>query len=448
MIRLILADLIGNIRVWIGTFAVVVTAGFVGAFAASLIETGNRYGGQIAENLGSTSAVVIMFTAVSAIIVLSGSANLAVTLQQRGYALWQLVGIRPRAVGLIVLAQLGIVSLFGALTGALIALPLLQPMFVFMYEGWDGMGHVILGLGGLSTFLVVLGIAAIVLLGGLRGARSASRTAPVEALRDSEPTRGKIRWFRILLFAGVLTGTVFFVLELTDLSLWDLGGRAMFLSPLIVTTIAAAGPLLLPLVLRAWTALVPQRVSATWFLARNSARHRLSLSTAAISPLMVAIALSSGLYSTGTALNAARALVDNEASYNSFNMPIGAFMIFLGGPLLLSTVGAAATVFMSGQAREREFALLQAAGSTRSAVLLAALWEAVIYAVTAVLLGTLSTLATALIMANALGLPSPIVDLPTIGYVGGAGFVLILAATLAPTATALRAEIPRTLAVQ
>ena len=447
MIRLVFADLLANARVWIGVFAVVVAAGFVVAFPASMIETGARYGGQTSEDLNSTSSIVIVFTSITILIVLSGSTNLAVTLQQRGYALWQLLGVRPIAIALIVLTQLAILAATGALLGAMLARPALQPLLSFVFADWDSLRQVTFSLGGLSILMAVLGIIAVILLGGLRGARRASRTAPVEALREAEPARGKIRWFRMLLFIGVLTGTMIFTLGLSGATFSSIAKRAVFITPFMLASITAAGPLLLPLVLRAWTALVPKRTSATWFLARNSARHRLSLSTAAISPLMVAIALTSGLYSTAMALTTAQAQQTGTES-SGFALPIELVIILLGGPLLMSTVGAAATVFMSGQAREREFALLQAAGSTRGAVLLAALWEAVIYAVTAILLGALVTFISAVILANALTLPTTVVNLTSIGIIGGAGFVLMLVATIAPTATALRAEIPRTLAVQ
>ncbi len=122
-------------------------------------------------------------------------------------------------------------------------------------------------------------------------------------------------------------------------------------------------------------------------------------------------------------------------------------MILLGGPLLLSAIAAAATVFMSGHAREHEFALLQAAGSPRATILLTALWEATIYTVTAAALGTLATVIGGMIVATALALPLPVVSFATVGVIAGGGFVLILAATVAPTLAALKQEIPRTFAV-
>lgn len=105
MMRLVLSDLAAHARVWLGVLAVTIATGGVGAIAAGLIETGIVHGGRVQEGLSSTSAAVIMFTAVTALIVLGSTANLTVALQQRSYALWQLVGIRPTLVALVVLGR-------------------------------------------------------------------------------------------------------------------------------------------------------------------------------------------------------------------------------------------------------------------------------------------------------------------------------------------------------
>lgn len=120
----------------------------------------------------------------------------------------------------------------------------------------------------------------------------------------------------------------------------------------------------------------------------------------------------------------------------------------LGGPLLLSAVAAAATVFMSGHARECELALIHAAGSTPPAVILTAIWEAVIYTVTAAILGAAATVIGGTIIAAKLALAHSVISFSTLALIAVGGFVLILVATAAPTAAALRREIPRTLAVE
>lgn len=447
MTRLILSDLAAHARVWLGILAVTMVAGLVGAIAAGLIETGIFHGGRVQQTLSSTSSAVVTFTILTAFIVLGSTANLTVALQQRSYALWQLVGMRPTLVALVVLAQLGIVGVFGALIGCLIAVPFFGPLFTWTFRTWEGMQGISLHLGVVSMLVVAGTIAVIVLVGGLRGARRASRTPPIEALRDPEPPQMRVGWFRIVLIVVTLGGTVALALNLDGAaSISAFSGQAILLTPLAAAALAAAGPIVFPLILRAWTELLPASTSASWFLARNSARYRLSHSSAAISPLMVAIALAGGLYTTGATLATAQAA--RTGSSDGFDLAPEGVVLLLGGPLLLSAVAAAATVFMSGHAREREFALVQAAGSTHAGIMLTAIWEAVIYTVTAAILGTAATVVGGYIIATKLSLPFPTVSYSTLGLIAGGGFMLILAATVTPTAAALRHEIPRTLAVE
>lgn len=443
MIRLIVGDLVAQSRVWAGMLAVVIATGFVAAIAAGLIETGATHGGRVQDGLSSTSGAVIVFTTATALIVLSGSANLTVSLHQRGYALWQIVGIRPALVGLVVLVQLVIIALVGAGIGFLIAVSIFPVLFDYVFQSWERMPGISLHLGGASAIWVLLSVLGVVLLGGLRGARRASRVSPVEVLREPEMPRARVEWFRYLVLVGLLLGLVSVIVNLDreDASLSTISGAGLFLTPLIAAAFAAAGPLLYPLVLRGWTALVPRKVSASWFFARHSARFRLSRSSAAIGPLMVAVALTGGLYTMAASIDAVQGRSGGTLA------PEGV-VILLGGPLLLSAVAAAATVFMTGQSREREFSLLQAAGATRTVILLTSLWEALIYAFTAALLGGLATSIGGVIIADVLELDAPVISLDGILVIAASGFAALLIATIAPTSAALRHDIPRSLAVE
>ncbi|PRB13416.1 FtsX-like permease family protein [Microbacterium sp. MYb62] len=447
MIRLIVSDLVAHARIWLGVAAVTIATGFVGAIAAGLLETGAFHGGAVNEGLSSTSSAVIMFTAVTALIVLSSTATLTISLQVRGYALWQLVGVRPGLVSLVVLAQLGIIGVLGGLIGSLLAIPLFPPLFTWVFREWSEMQGISLHLGIGSALAVTAAITLTVLFGGLRSARRAGRTPPIEALRDPEPSQARVGWFRVLLGVAALSGVIALVLNLDgSASMSAFSGQAVLLTPLIAAVLAATGPFVFPLVLRGWTALVPARASATWFLARNSARYRLSRSSAAISPLMVAIALTGGLYTTGATTAAAQTIRTGMDA--GFDLAPEGGVILLGGPLLLSGVASAATVFMSGHAREREFALIQAVGSTPRTIVLTSIWEAMTYTVTAVVLGSAATIIGGVVIADALALPGPSVAFPALGIIAGGGLVLLLAATVMPTAAALRTEIPRTLVVE
>lgn len=443
MPRLILTDLLANTRIWLGAFVVIVATAFVAAVSASFIETGTAQPGDLGGSLDSMAGVVIAFTSVAAIVVLSSVASLIVSLQQRGYALWQLAGIRPSFVSLVVIGQLTVVAVAGALIGCLVAVPLLPGIFRVLFSTWPEMAGVPPRFGPTAALWLIAAVVVVVLLGGSRGARRAGRVAPIEALREPEPPRMRVGWLRWTLAALVLAGMAAMSLGLGHESFTAISSQSIMLTPLLSAPLAALGPLLFPLVLRAWSALVPGRASASWFLARHSAGYRLGQSSAAIGPLMVAIALAGGLYTAIETLSEA----SRARGLGGGSLGWGPAVIILGGPLLLSGFGAAATVFMSGRAREREFALIQSAGATNATIAVMSVWEAVIYAVTAATLAAVTILAGGAVLASALGVPLVVAVAPSAGVAGG-GLALLLAATVPPALIALRHEVPRTLAAE
>jgi putative ABC transport system permease protein len=125
------------------------------------------------------------------------------------------------------------------------------------------------------------------------------------------------------------------------------------ISPLVATLLVCLGPIAFPALLRGWTSLVPRRWST--FLARSAA-HSIGRSTGAVNPLMVAVALAGGLYSANGTVRAA------EGTSASPSISIGTVVLLLGGPLLLSALGSAVTIFMSARVRNREAALVRATG--------------------------------------------------------------------------------------
>ncbi|BCY11616.1 hypothetical protein [Actinoplanes sp. L3-i22] len=426
MLKLIFTDLLANLRVWVGALLVAVATAAVGAVVAAGIETAVVIGGQDALALYGISGTVLAFTAVTTLIVTGTVANLTVALQQRVYALWQLAGVGPGLVRAVVTTQLAIVAVAGAVLGCVAAVPVLQPLLRIALAGL----HVRFDAWAAAPVITV--VVLVMTLGGARSAARASRTPPIRSLREPEPPGRRMspgRWVAGLATVAV-TGALVAGLPGTDPQ--RLVTPLSLVAPLIAAVFAAFGPLLLTPLLRGWTGLVPATASSSWFLARNSAAHQASRSTAAITPVMVAIALTGGLY-------AADATVTGGDSPGA-----GSVGLLLGGPLLLSLVGAAATSFMAGGRREREYALILAAGGTPATVLAAAAAEAVIQVGTAALLGGTAVVTTALIGAWAAG-TAPAFGAAAVATVTGAGLVLTLTATLLPTALTLRRDVARTL---
>lgn len=427
-------------------FVLAMAAGFALAIGASIADTGAALGGQSQQNLSGAAAMILIFSGVSAIAVLSSVATLTVTLQQRSYALWQLIGARPLTVGIIVLLQLLIVSVVGATLGVAVARPAADPLFALGFGTAPALQGVHVHFGVVTMLVSILGVCVIVLLGGWRPARRAAFTPPLEVLREAEPRHRRMRWFRWIVVVAAATAAYALSSSLFGAPLSRSGSQVPLIAPVLTIFIVSLAPLLYPAALTAWTAVLPARLSSAWFLARNQARHRLAYSTAAITPLLVGISLSAGLYTAAATLNDAFRI---QGTGRTAALHANEVALLLGGPLLLSAVAAAIVVFMSSRTRNQELALLQAAGATHRTIILTATLEAVIYVITAGILAFAIIVGSGILIAEglstvAVGTTARLDATPGI-IVAGVGCVLILIATLAPTFVGLRKDVMRTL---
>lgn len=444
MISLVLSDLRANVRVWVGILLVAAAAGFAAAIGAGLLETANAHEGPTRQSLQNASSPVLIFSGFTALVVLSSTANLTVSVQRRSYALWQILNIRPLFVALVVEVQLAVVAALGAIVGVILSGVTFQRIFDFLFATWNFSVPVEPKANVSTLVLVVVGIVGVVVISGLRSARKAALTSPLQVLTEPEPPQVRMTWVRYLLTVLAVAATYGLVSMMADGDVQTVTSTSILVAPAIVMVFATAGPLLLPLALRAWTWIVPARASTAWYLARHTARYRVTQSAATISPLMVGIGLSGGIYTCIAIL--AEYVQQQSGDASGYVLEPGQAVQLLGGPLLIAGIGAAVTVFMSGGARQREVALLQAAGSSPRQIIGAAILEAIIYTFTAALLAFIAVMITAVIVSSSLGMSLTGIHYPSILIVTAFGFVLILTASLSPTFAALCRDVTRTLA--
>ncbi|WP_250009258.1 hypothetical protein [Actinoplanes sp. M2I2] len=436
MLRLIVSDLLANARIWLGTLLIATATAAVGAVAASDIQTAIEAGGTVALALYAISGVMIAFTTITALIVAGSVAGLTVSLQLRAYALWQLVGVRPAYVRIVVTTQLALVALIGGTLGCLAALPALGPLYRYALAESPDLGELHPAFGAGAAVPVVLFVIAVVTLAGTRSAGRAAHTPPIRSLHEIDRPDQRMNFARAMAGLATLVIIAGILVSLPATALEQLSVPLMLIAPLVAGVLAAFAPLYLARLLRDWTALVPERASSSWYLARSTTAFGVARSTATINPITVAVALAGGLYSA------------NGTASGGGSVRTGSVVLLLGGPLLLALLGATATIFMSSRRRDREFALVVAAGATRTVVLAAAAWEAVIYTVTATILGAAAVCVTAVAGGWAAGTWTPSLGLGAVATIAGLGLVLTLAATVLPTAAALRHEVPQTLAAE
>lgn len=441
MMRLVFSDLRDHAVTWLGAFFVAVGCGYIGGWAASIEATAATY-----RNLQSVSSMVVAFSAVAAVVVLASAANLTVSSQRRSYALWQLANVKPRMVSRVVLVQLAVVAVVGAVCGTLLAAVTFAPLFPLVFGARGEYAQVVPAVDLAMMPTVLLVVTGVFLLGGLKGARSAGATPPLAVLREPEPKRAGMTWLRALLFAGFAVCTGWVVSIMVGSSPDVVMNYSLYVPILMVATVAPLAPLVFSTVLRAWTALVPQARWNAWYLARRTARYGLSTSTSVETPIMVGFGLVAGVYSS-VSVWAAWARLQGNADFNGIDFT--AALLLLGGPILLCAIGAAVSVMVSSRTRTRDVALLIASGARPQTLVAAAVCEALVHAVTATLVGAAAVVASNAVVAYAVGQP-PFANL-AFGeglVVTLAGFALVLAATLVPTWAALDKEPAAVLTVQ
>jgi len=442
MIRLVVADLARGFRLWLGLAAVSAAVSSALTFAFGLAAQPRPAGGNLDQLFSSLSGTILIFTGIVVLIVASSASVLVMNLRRRSLALWQIVGILPGQVFVVSVVQVMLTALLGTLVGGLLGLLLYAPVYDY---GLATMGE---GLPRPAIQLPTFGWAvavtvALIVLAGVRGARSASRTSPVRILRESEPVAtGWGRWLRAAACALAVVGTVALPLSMRGDGHQSITGMAPLLPALFAAALAIGGPLVYAGVLRAWTALVPARFTA-WYLARNSAAARASASTAAIGPVMAAIALVGGLYAAGMTLAAAP-----SNSWGEFSIDTSQLVLLFGAPLLVAIVGAAAAVYTTGSDRQRERALLTAAGAAPGTLVRVAVCEAVILVVTSVLLALTVIVVSVVLVAAAVGAPGIRLAVAPIAIIGGCALVLIVVATVIPALSGRRVGVMSALAAE
>ncbi|MFP7761850.1 FtsX-like permease family protein [Marisediminicola sp. LYQ85] len=386
-------------------------------------------------------------SAVTTIIVVTGVANLTVDAQRQTYARWQIGGVLPKRITGVVLLQLAFFGMVASVVGVLIALPAAQPVFDWLASRAPSLIGVSVGQSFLGAAIVLVVTTSLMVLGGHRAARRAGKVPAVEVLSAPVDPKTGMSVARWVLSAAGLSATVGLSAGLRDVGILGIGQNGLFVGLALSTLLAALAPLVLSPFLTMCTRAVPLRVSAAWFLARNACRYRIAQSTSAVVPLTV------GLVLVGSFTSVFSMFVDAQRVSgvpHQTAMDGEANLVIFGAPLVLAIVAAAVTVFMSGRAREREFALINAAGGTPRMIVRSAIYEALIYAVTALLLALIIVLITSTIVWSALTASVPgtafIVDLAPLAVMFAIGFAGLLAATVLPTLHSLRSSVRESLA--
>ncbi|PPI19352.1 peptide ABC transporter permease [Rathayibacter sp. AY1B1] len=315
------------------------------------------------------SITIYAVVALVACVALTVVGRASVTATSRTHALWLLLGASPMQVFGATLLVIGIVSLTGALLGALLSTLLAfwaVPAFngavssvvdlpAFTLSPWAPVATV--GLGALTT-----------LAGGVLPARRAARTPPSAALRASEDGRLHTGATAARLVSGLVFLFLSCGLVAASGSARELGATGP--APMFNLAVDAGGSLLLAvyllcpeavgLVLRALHALLARSGLVVPALGVRAASARVRVSAATIAPL------AAGLGGIGVLLCAVESVVAMTTAVQPGTRADLTDVLTIVAIVAVSMLAtSAAVVALSAQDRDREIALLQAAGMRR-----------------------------------------------------------------------------------
>lgn len=380
MLKLTVSDLRDSLVSWSGLFLTALLCGFVSGLAIVLISSAANAGTDEMRQLRNAGSAMLAMIWIAALPVAASTSRLVEKKKEPTYSMWRLLGLRGWQVGASFAIQLSIIAMCGVFLGAFSFLAVVFPLSSFLNLESISFDFTV-------AFPVLLLEAIAFLLGGLWGVVASLRALPLDTLRNGDVSgrERRVSPFQIAIcIAAILLISV--VLSQIDRSNADSLVSCLVFVPFLVAILASQlSGYFSFLSLNAWSALVSRRDNALFLIAYNRVRYRVDESKAIHLPVVLAIALLSGLLMV---VDTVVSFLRNEG-LNAEGMDIGQLVSFLGAPLLICIVGASAVVVMSHAERCSDFRILASLGASRAALFGVTLSEAFIYSFNALLIGLL-----------------------------------------------------------
>ena len=470
MTRYTLRALAAQWRAWSGTVVVL-------ALAAVLVDVclahrmtvtrpdvvaAARDAGVSPRELAVPGVSMYFYSAMVAIPVVAVVGQSCVQALRTSWARWRLAGALPRQVLASVVATVAVLGAVACVPGILVGLAVDQPFAeVLTRMAAQRMGRIEVAQTPATAALTVVSVVGIAVIGAIGPARSAVRTPATEAVRTASPVpvrrrMGVARWvlagaWALMCACQLLVALLVRPGEIID-GLPTGGGQAALASFLLAVLAVLVAPVLVPGLLRAWSAPLGRigrlgGLGGSWLIARRSALWRSSLAASAIALLSLAFSFAAVLV---TNLGVARAVIRAAHLHAVLDQTDSLALASILGAMAL--LGAIAVVAMASRSRQREIAVLRCAGTTIGRVRAQVVIEAGLYVGTALIISIVPTAVTAvgeaLFLARA-GLPFlPRPAVGTLALVALASFAALTAVLLAPVHRAYRAPIGPTLAAE
>lgn len=399
MFDLAVHDALEHRAVWTGAFLITaVTAMFTAACCYSIslgffgaAETFLSPNGR--ETLLKTSSNLLFLSGAPAILVLTMVLNTLVAQTRKTHSQWRLAGASPQQVVQIFGIQVAIVSLCGAVAGAITAVPLGGAVSTLLGRGLVETSQ---DLSELAALLSILASVLIVsfwgFLSGIIPAVRASRTSALASQEPYLPAQERPKRFGMFLaFVLFVQAPLLIPLFVIPTSEPVVAGLVTLLpaGQALVITASLLAPYYLASLIRLWTNIPGLTRWLPWEIARHIASTRVAQSTGTVVPLAIGI----GLFASFSIVTA--------AARNTQGTPVNMFdgILMLTPIGAIGAVGSAAVVFMAARRRTQDLTSLRVAGASPTTTIGVFVNEAVIYVVTALLTALVPALGTLLLLS-------------------------------------------------
>ncbi|MDR1187522.1 MAG: ABC transporter permease [Bifidobacteriaceae bacterium] len=319
---------------------------------------------QAATSLGQAVFTAAFWTALVGVLVTMWVTGQAIRLRRGALALLALNGATPGQLVRLTVVQVTVIALAMAAPAGLIASSMAGRAAGYAL---DQIGEGRIGLVGpppVSGWVwgSLIGLA-VTALGGLLTARRLSRVAPVEALRRAVDPPARVGWARGAVFVVLVVAAFWAFMVVAAKPTGDVQGLVslpLLGILLLLCAAAAGGPVLLPLVTRAWTALLPLPAT-TWTIARQQAATRINRSSATVVPLAVALAMPMAFLGMSGVLRSTMA--GPGRSEVGPGVELGGLVIIFGPAVAIALAGALAGIVITSRARALDVALTSINGA-------------------------------------------------------------------------------------
>ncbi|WP_441245347.1 ABC transporter permease [Kitasatospora sp. McL0602] len=236
------------------------------------------------------------------VFVVSSTFAFAVAQRRQETAMLRAVGATPRQVRWLVLGEAVVVAVVAAVAGCLLGLAVAPAIASWLVSQGAAPAGFRSEPALLPLLLAGAGGLAVALLGAFAASRRAGRVRPVEALSEvavDKKVMPPIRWIGAVLYLGLFVYTLQTFISPSGSMMADPQSRdpettpqwALLFDVMAVLAIVLVAPVLVPPVVRLFTALVPLFPGAAGLIARQNALAAIRRTVSTATPVFLVIGL-------------------------------------------------------------------------------------------------------------------------------------------------------------